>query len=320
MTDVVDASICERIARAHARTFTLASRLLPPAKRRGAFALYAFCRVADDIVDLADPRDTAAAARTLSAYDRQLTAVLAGEVLTDPMSMPVFREVAWASREFDVPPALLHELVAAVAQDLAPVHYRSWSELAQYCDGVASTVGVMCTHVFGVRGGTAAFPRALGYARTLGVAMQLTNILRDVGEDARRGRCYLPDEDLAMFGLSREEVLHREGLASDLRWRPFMAYQVGRARALYEAARPGISLLADDAQGCARACSEGYEAILGAIERCRYDSISSRARVDMWSRASILWSAWRGSARRGAVATEPGLGWDGVPRERASWT
>src|SRR5690606_1019222 len=107
---------------------------------------------------------------------------------------------------------------------------------------------------------------------TLGVAMQLTNILRDVGEDARRGRCYLPDEDLAMFGLTRDEVLQDPDLASDERWRPFMAFEIGRARALYQAATPGIWLLAPDAQRCASACARGYASILSAIERLDYDT------------------------------------------------
>ena len=160
-------------------------------------------------------------------------------------------------------------------------------------------------------------PRALRYARTLGVAMQLTNILRDVGEDARRGRCYLPDEDLAMFGLTRDDVLNDSALAADERWRPLMAFEVGRARSLYEAARPGIALLSEDAQGCAWACCEGYAAILGAIEQNGYDSISSRARIDIWSRAAIFWSAWRGGPRGRTGAGEgPRITWQppGGPR------
>jgi phytoene synthase len=130
--------------------------------------------------------------------------------------------------------------------------------------------------------------RALRYARTLGVAMQLTNILRDVGEDARRGRCYLPDEDLAMFGIERDDVLHHPALRRDERWRPLMAFQVGRARALYEAASPGIALLAPDSQRCATACA--------TIEQNGYDTLSTRASLGNWARATILWDIWR--ARR----------------------
>ena len=311
-----DAPVCERIVREHARTFALASRLLPPRKRRGAYALYAFCRVADDIVDVATPNDPGMAARRLAAFGEELRDAVAGRP-----SGPLFRELVCTVREFDVPPELLHELVAAVARDLLPVAYASWNDLSRYCEGVASTVGVMCTHVFGVEGGPIAMPRALKYARTLGVAMQLTNILRDVGEDARRGRCYLPEDDLSMFGLGRDDVLHDPQLASDERWRPFMAFEVGRARSLYEAAQPGIDLLDRNARACARACSRGYAAILGAIEQNGYDSISARARIDLWSRAAILLRSWRGDAeRRTAGGDGPRIAWTPSPHERPSWT
>jgi len=130
------------------------------------------------------------------------------------------------------------------------------------------------------------------------VAMQLTNILRDVGEDARRGRCYLPEEDLAAFGLTADAILGgssagNPALARDERWRPFMAYMVGRARALYEAAAPGIPLLAPDARRCAAACATGYAGILGAIERAGYDTVTRRAHLGPARRAAVLWQAWR---------------------------
>jgi phytoene synthase len=123
--------------------------------------------------------------------------------------------------------------------------------------------------------------------------MQLTNILRDVGEDARRGRCYLPDDALAGFGLSSADVLTNQALGADERWRPFMAYMVGRARALYEAAAPGIALLAPDARRCASACATGYAGILGAIERAGYDTVTRRAHLGTARRAAVLWQAWR---------------------------
>jgi phytoene synthase len=138
--------------------------------------------------------------------------------------------------------------------------------------------------------------RAVRYARTLGVAMQVTNILRDVGEDARIGRCYLPDDVLGAFGLSAERVLHDETLRRDPQWAALMRHEVARARALYSAASPGIALLEPDAQRCARACADGYAAILGAIEANGYDSFSTRARVGNWARAGLLWTVWRSGA------------------------
>jgi phytoene synthase len=126
--------------------------------------------------------------------------------------------------------------------------------------------------------------------------MQLTNILRDVGEDASIGRCYLPDDVLSAFGITAERVLHDPSLKDDPRWIRLMRHEVGRARALYRAASPGIALLEPDAQRCARACADGYAAILGAIERNGYDSFSVRARIGNWARAGLLWSVWRSGA------------------------
>jgi phytoene synthase len=282
-----DAAHCRQIVRRHARTFWLASHFLPEAKRRAAFALYAFCRVADDMVDEGAAGRLANVSEQLARYREQLDRALAG--LPDG---PVFRELASAATHHEVPPAVLHELLDGVARDCAPVRYESWSELATYCGGVASSVGEMCTYVFGVEAGVER-DRALRHARTLGVAMQLTNILRDVGEDARIGRCYLPTEDLAEFGLTRADVLAGR-VASDPRWTSFMTFEIARARALYVDAFPGIGLLAADSRRCALACAVGYAGILGAIEQNGYDTFATRARLGTVARAGVLWSTWRG--------------------------
>jgi phytoene synthase len=279
----LDAQYCESVTRAHARAFALASAFLPPAKRRDAFAIYAFCREADDIVDGAPGRDPAEVDAELDAYRAQLRRALAGRA-----EGPVFRELARVVARSGVPAAVLEELLDGVAADLAPQRYATWSDLATYCEGVAASVGAMCTYVFGVDGDDAARERAIAYGRTLGVAMQLTNILRDVGEDAARGRCYLPDDDLAAFGLDRERVLGDPTLRDDPRWAQLMRHEIARARALYRAAMPGIALLAPDARRCARACADGYSAILGAIEANGYDSITRRARVGHLAKAGIL--------------------------------
>ncbi len=313
-----DARHCERIVRQHARTFALASRLLPPKKRRAAYALYAFCRVADDMVDSAPADMRRITEGQLSAYQQQLDDALDGNG-----QGPVFREVARVIHEFDVPGAPLHELLAGVARDLAPTRYEDWPALERYCEGVASSVGEMCTHVFGVPGGERMRVIAVRYARTLGVAMQLTNILRDVGEDAARGRCYLPIADLALFGLTQQDVLERPNLASDERWRHLMVFEVARARSLYRVANPGIAMLTPDAQSCATACAKGYAEILSAIEARNYDTISARARVGHLTRVSILWDAWRFRPATAIVDlnTATGLFWEerpsGPPFEQA---
>ena len=188
--------------RTHARTFWLASHFLGAEKRRSTFALYAFCRVADDLVDLAGPVGREVTAQRVDELRRALNDALDGRP-----SGPMFRELHRAVRRHDVPSEVLSELLDGVASDCAPSRYANWSELYSYCEAVASTVGEMCTYVFGVVGDDRVRHRALEHARTLGVAMQLPDILRDVGEDARNGRCYLPDDDLARFDLRRDDVL-----------------------------------------------------------------------------------------------------------------
>lgn len=304
-----DAEVCAEITTAHARTFALASKLLPAVKRRAAYALYAFCRVADDLVDRADPEHLDSVRTQLLEYRAQLEAALEGRP-----SGPIFREMAWVSRMYEVSPAPLFELLDGVARDLEGHRYESWSALEQYCEGVASSVGEMCTYVFGVPAGPTMLPQAIRYARTLGTAMQLTNILRDVGEDASHGRCYLPAEDLAMFDLSPHDVLTRGAeLVQEPAWAHLMAFEVSRARALYAAALPGIALLSPDAQRCAAACANGYAGILTAIEAQGYDTISSRARLGRVARLGILWNAWRYRAPTpdlSALCSGPRIVWD----------
>ena len=299
-----DALHCEGITRTYARTFALASTFLPPRKRRGAFAVYAFCRLADDIVDRVSGHDPVRLKAELDQYREGVAEALAGRP-----DGPVFRELWRAHRDFGVPAAVLEELLNGVACDLHPTHYDSWAELTAYCEGVASSVGSMCTYIFGVEGDEVARARAVRYARTLGVAMQLTNILRDVGEDAGRRRCYLPLDVLGAFGLTAERVLHDPTLKDDPRWGALMRHEIARARALYRAAAPGIQLLAPDARRCALACADGYAAILGAIERNGYDAFSTRARVGPWRRAGLLWSVWRGSGALPAPTQEPVIEW-----------
>jgi 15-cis-phytoene synthase len=278
-----DASLCARIVRTHARTFHLASFLLPPHKRRGAYALYAFCRLADDMVDDAARSGGEDTRAQLQAYRHSLDEALAGRPTTS-----VMRELCWAARRFSLPADPLHELLDGVARDLDVHDYRSWTDLEHYCAGVASSVGEMCSHVFGIAGDGEAPARAIAAARTLGVAMQLTNILRDVGEDAGRNRCYLPEDELASYGLSTTEVLDGTVMENRTGWNRFMAAQIARARHLYAQAEPGIALLAPDAQRCALASARGYARILDVIEQNAFDTVSRRARLGWPARASVL--------------------------------
>lgn len=302
-----DARICAGITRRRARTFAFASTSLPQHKQRAAFALYAFCRRADDIVDRRDHDASAVRARQeLLRYRRELEATLGGRP-----GDAVFRELAHAIDDFQIPTRALTELLDGVARDLEPLEYATWAELSSYAEGVASSVGEMMVHVFGVTS-PPSFARAVRSARTLGVAMQLTNIVRDVGEDARRGRCYLPTDELARFGLARRDVLEGEVDTTRPAWRRLLKLQVARARELYAEGMRGIPLLAADAQRCAHMCAAGYAAILGAVERNDYDTLSVRASVSNWERARIVFGSWRGAdARKVGSRRSTDLTWRG---------
>ena len=285
-----DALHCERVVRRHARTFTLASYFLPVRKRRASFALYCMGRTAADIVESAGD-DRKCAARKLLAWRRELVEALDGR----PKG-PVLREVRWAVREFDIPPALLFDYLDSVSLVFSPAEFQTWEDLEDHCDAIASSVGAMCAYVIGIQGGAEQEATALAHARTLGVAMQLTSILRDVGANARSGRCYIPLEELDRFSLKREQVLDPD-IARDPRWHRLMTFEIRRARALYERALPGIAMLSPDSQKCAAACAIGYAAILDALENIRYDSLSSRASVGTLARLGVLWDAWRFKSR-----------------------
>ena len=286
-SDAADARVCRRIVAQHARTFSVASHLLPPEKRRGVFAIYAACRTADDIVDVngTDAPD--------AALQRFQEATMRG--LTRRSDSPILRELARAWHRFDVPDETLHELFGALKLDLHPRGYETWPDLEAYCQGVAGSVGAMCCAVFGVADDISRREsQAVACARTLGVAMQLTNILRDVGEDARRGRCYLPNRELAQFGLTRSQVLSGSVRNEWHAWRSLMRFQVNRARALYREAMPGIALLQRDAQRCAIACATGYARILDAIERVGFDTLSQRVTTSRLTLLGVAWRSWRG--------------------------
>lgn len=274
-------AICEAVIRRHSRSFALASALLPPAKRRAVRALYAFCRVTDDLVDRpeGDPRE---------ALSRWRALVLSPH---PPEGEPLL--LAWADTRwrYRIPQGYVEQFLEGIARDLDPRPYETFADLAAYCYGVAATVGLMSMHIIGYAG-----PPAIPYAVRLGVALQLTNILRDVGEDWRAGRLYLPREELRAFGISEAQVARGE---VDERWRAFMRFQINRAHRLYEAAIPGLRWLSPDGRVAIRAAAELYRGILRAIERNGYDVFRRRAALGPVARLAIalraLWAERRSS-------------------------
>jgi len=265
---------CESVTAVHSRSFHLASALLPPEKRRAVRALYAFCRVTDDLVD----RATGDCTGQLQVWRRH--------VLTATPPHDDLVAIAWtdARLRYRVPVRYAEQLIDGVARDLAQHRYETFTELAAYCYGVASTVGLMSMYIIGHAGA-----HAIPYAIKLGVALQLTNILRDVGEDWRMGRLYLPQADLALFEL--DEAAIAAGTVTE-RWRAFMRYQIARNRLLYQEALPGIRFLNRDGRFAIAAAADLYQAILTDIEAHDYDVFSRRASVNQWGKLRRLPGIW----------------------------
>jgi phytoene synthase len=264
---------CERIIRRHSKSFYFSSQFLSPESRRAVRALYAFCRITDDTVDMAegDP------ARALAEWVQQARA--AHPVPSNPVL------VAWhdTRTRYGLPAELVDELLAGVAMDLTISRYDSFADLWLYCYRVASVVGLLVMGITGHRAG------AEPYAIKLGVALQLTNILRDVGEDAVRGRVYLPQEDLARFGLTADDILSR---VYDERFRALMRFQVARAQRLYEESWPGIALLPAESRFAIAAAARVYRGILDKLSAHDYDAYSRRAHLRLREKVARLPRIW----------------------------
>jgi phytoene synthase len=199
--------------------------------------------------------------------------------------------IAWMDvrSRYRIPRCYAEQLIAGIARDLEQTRYETFADLTTYAYGVASTVGLMCMHVIGFSG-----LEAIPYAIKMGVALQLTDILRDVGEDWRMGRLYLPATELAQFGLTEADLA--AGRIDD-RWRAFMRFQIARNRRLYEEAWPGIPMLHQDGRLAIATAAELYRAILDDIEAHDYDVFTRRAQVSDWAKLRKLPGVWwRGRA------------------------
>jgi phytoene synthase len=274
---VLDEAIatCEAITAEHSRSFYLASSLLPREKRRAMRVLYAFCRTADN---LADGNIEQPAARLLDLRKGMAgqRAVAGDAVLT-----------AWSDIQarYHLPFCYAEQLLDGVECDLVQQRYRTFEDLSVYCYGVASTVGLMSMQITGFSD-----QQAVPYAIKLGVALQLTNILRDVGEDWNLGRFYLPLDELAAFGLEEQDVAAGR---VDVRWREFMRYQIARARRLYAEGMPGIALLHPDGRFAVAAAATLYKGILDDIESHDFNVFDRRAHVSRGRKLALLLQAFR---------------------------
>ena len=265
----------EKITSQHSKSFYFASGLLPEEKRAAVRALYAFCRTVDDIVDETPDAERdckldywRAMVEAASFEDNDLIAAAWADTLT----------------RYHIPRHYALQLIDGVARDLSQVRYQTFEELATYCYGAASTVGLMSMYIVGFKSN-----EAIPYAIKLGVALQMTNILRDVGEDYRNGRLYLPREELAFYGIPESDIAPGRVTGN---WRQFMKFQIDRTRQLYEASWEGVKMLEHEGQLAIGAASMFYEGILQEIEKNDYNVFSCRASLSTLRKVSQIPALW----------------------------
>ena len=266
---------CEAITAQYSRSFFFASSLLPREKRRAMRVLYAFCRTVDNLVD-GDVEQPAYKLKELRKGITGQTGSTNDDVLTAWHAVQV---------QYQIPVRYAEQLLDGVERDLIQQRYHNFKELTVYCYGVASTVGLMSMYITGFSD-----QRAIPYAIKLGIALQLTNILRDVREDWNYGRCYLPLDELAAFNLDEQDVA---AARVDRRWRDFMCFQIARARRLYAEALPGIAMLDSDGRFAVAAAAMLYRGILDDIETHDFNVFDRRAYVTRGRKLKLLLHAFR---------------------------
>jgi phytoene synthase len=265
--------VTEQVIRKHSKTFFFATALLPTAERRAIRALYGFCRASDDLVDCESTRP-----EEFEAWREQVS------LPASQQTNPLLASWAYVREQYPIDRQYEKDLLDGMHMDLQFRPYRTWEELEVYCYRVASTVGLLSIPIIGLAPG-AMFAQAAIPATQLGIALQLTNILRDVGEDAQRGRIYLPEEDLACFDLTTRDIQNQ---VVDRRFIALMQFENQRATRLYQQALPGISLLAARARPAVRAAALLYARILDEIEALGYQVYTKRAHTTLRQKVSML--------------------------------
>jgi phytoene synthase len=272
---------CRKITAEANSSFPVAFRLLPPHKRRAMNALYAFMRVTDDIAD--EPAEPSAKRRALAGWRAELLPALSGE-----FTHPVHPALADTVRRYQIPAQFLLDVIDGVETDLEPVRFATFADLYPYCYRVASAVGLACVRVWGLRPG-ATFADADKPAEAAGVALQLTNILRDLGEDLAGGRVYLPANELRQFDCPPEAWRDPRRAAA---FRELLRFQVDRARDFYRQAEPLAGLLSADGRGIFRVMTGTYRRLLEEVARSGREVLTRRVRVPGWRKGLILLGGW----------------------------
>ena len=264
---------CEYIARNRARNFYYSFILLSPPQRRAMCAMYAFMRYCDDLSDDSEIKDRAGA---IQEWRDDLDRALAGDLPDNPV-WPAFHD---AVQRYSIPTRYFHDMIEGVSSDLEPRRIETFEELYCYCYLVASVVGLSIIHIFGFDD-----PHALELAEKCGVAFQLTNILRDVREDALNDRIYLPAEDLVRFGVSAAALKNPfppNGFVS------LMRFEAARAREYYQESQPLVEMVHPSSRASLRALIDIYRKLLDRIEQSGFDVLSRRVRIPTWEKSLIV--------------------------------
>lgn len=269
---------CRDVTRAHSKTFYLGSRFFPPRQRQAVWAVYAACRDGDDI---ADETSGDRAEHALADWWQRTERAFQGQ----PGTQPGDRALAWAAQAYDIPLSAFRELHEGLQMDVRGHEFEHMDDLALYCRRVAGVVGFMIAPISGYHGGE----RTLEHALHLGQAMQLTNILRDVGEDLARGRIYLPRSVMARHGVS--EATLRAGVVTPA-YRAMMLDLMTQARAWYTQGRRGIPLLHGSASLAVATAARAYEGILDDLVRNDFDNFGRRAHVSGPRKLMMLPRVW----------------------------
>jgi len=275
---------CKRLNSLHGKTYYLATLLLPKSKRPHVHALYGFARYADEIVD--DLTSTLTHQEKVDALQRWSEQLLQ-DISNGRSNDHVGRALVDTVQRFNIPIAYFEAFLHSMAMDLTVTQYETYDDLLEYVYGSAAVIGLQMVHVLGTSEGKTS--EALVPAEKLGIAFQLANFIRDVGEDLERGRVYLPIAELRSYGVSRE-MLERRSLTPQII--EALKFQIGRVRDLQNEANLGISLLSPDSQACIRAASELYCGIVDEVEKIDYQVFTTRAKTSTWRRARVALPAW----------------------------
>jgi phytoene synthase len=265
---------CRRVARRRAKNFYYSFILLTRPQRNAMCAIYTFMRYCDDLSD-----EPGASRAAIEQWRAEMEEALQGRFSGHPV-WPAFYHTV---RRFGIPPQYFREMIDGVLSDLEPRRFETFDQLYRYCYQVASVVGLTIIHIFGFDTRS-----ALPLAEKCGVAFQLTNILRDIREDAERDRIYLPTEDLRRFGVTEEDL--RAGVRSE-RFLRLMGFEAGRARAYYNESRPLLDLIHPRSRASLLALITIYSRLLERIERSNYDVFRRRVRLPLWEKSWIVWRA-----------------------------